>query len=56
MSLSIDTPLRAAALGILIVATVVLARGLFTGARYRDHVLALTALALVLVLLSETLS
>ncbi len=51
-----DTPLRAAALGMLLVAVVVLIRGLITGRRHRDDVLVLAGLALGLVLLSEWIS
>lgn len=53
--LAIDTPLRAAAMGVMLVAAGVLLTGLITGRRYRDHVLILTALALAMVLISEAL-
>ena len=54
--LNIDTPFRAAALGILVVAGIVLIGGLATGRRYRSHVLVLTLVALGLVAASEILS
>ncbi len=50
-----QTPLRAAALGVLIVAGFVLARGLVTGRRYRTPVMALMILAVTMVLISEAL-
>lgn len=55
MSEIIDTPLRAAALGLLAVAVGVLLRGVLRGRRYRQDVLTLTGLALGLVLISEAL-
>ena len=55
MSEAFDTPLRAAALGMLLVAGGMLAFGLATGRRHRDHVLVLTGMALGLVLISEAL-
>lgn len=51
-----DTPLRAAALGLLLVAAVLLAASLYTGrSRWRGDALLLTVLALALVLLSSVL-
>ncbi|MEM6621954.1 MAG: hypothetical protein AAF674_06970 [Pseudomonadota bacterium] len=55
MSALFDTPLRAAALGVLMVAVVMLVRGLVTGRRYRDHVMVLSVLALGMVLISEVI-
>ena len=54
--LSFDTPLRAAALGVMIVAGLVLMRGLITGREYRGQVLLLTSVALGMVLVSEALA
>lgn len=54
-TLVIDTPLRAAAMGVMFVAAGVLAAGLITGRRYRGHVLLLTGVALALTLVSEAL-
>ena len=51
-----DTPLRAAALGVLAVAATVLVAGVITRhPRWRGHVLVLAAVALGLVLLSNAL-
>lgn len=50
-----DTPLRSAALGVLIVAAVTLLRGLLLGRPYRQSVLVLASLALGMVVLSEGL-
>lgn len=50
-----DTPLRSAALGVLIVAAVTLLRGLLLGRPYRQSVLVLALLALGMVVLSEGL-
>lgn len=51
-----DTPLRAAALGMLAVAATVLAASLaLRHERWRMHVLALVAVAVVLVLVSNAL-
>lgn len=49
-----DTPLRSAALGVLIVAMIALAKGLILGQPFRASVLVLTTLALAMVLISET--
>ena len=50
-----DTPLRSAALGVLIVAAITLLRGLLLGRPYRQSVLVLASLALGMVVLSEGL-
>ena len=50
-----DTPLRSAALGVLIVAAITLARGLILAHPYRASVLILTSLALAMILVSEAL-
>ena len=50
-----DTPLRSAALGVLIVAAFSLFRGLIGGRPHRTPVLVLLGLALLLVLISEGL-
>ena len=52
---SFDSPLRSAALGVLIVAGITLLRGLFLGRPYRQSVLVLASLALGMVVLSEGL-
>lgn len=51
-----DTPLRAAALGVLAVAASVLVAGLVTrNSRWRSHALVLVCVALGMVLLSKVL-
>lgn len=50
-----NTPLRSAALGIMIVAVLTMLRGLLLGNSYRLSVLVLAALAVCLVLISEAL-
>ena len=50
-----DSPLRSAALGVLIVSAAVLLRGLLQGRPYRQPVLVLTSLAVGMVVLSEGL-
>lgn len=52
---SFDSPMRSAALGVLLVATITLLRGLLQGTPYRTPVLVLTSLALAMVVLSEGL-
>ena len=52
---SFDSPLRSAALGVLIVAAFTLSRGLLQGRPYRLPVLVLTSLALGMVVVSEGL-
>lgn len=49
------TPLRSAALGVLIVAMITLVRGVFLGRTYKLSVLVLIVLAICLVLISEIL-
>ena len=56
MNAVFDTPLRSAALGVLIIAGIALLRGLLQGRPYRASVLVLTALALGMVLISESIS
>ena len=55
MSDLFDTPLRSAALGVLIVAGFTMVSGLLLGCAYRKPVLILNALALTMVLISEVL-
>ncbi len=55
MSLMFDTPLRSAALGVLIVAGIALLRGIVQGRPYRATVLVLATLALGMMLISESL-
>ncbi len=50
-----DSPLRSAALGMLIVSAAVLLRGLLQGRAYRRPVLVLTSLAIGMIVLSEGL-
>ena len=50
-----DSPLRSAALGVLLVSVAILLRGLLQGRPYRKPVLVLTSLALAMVVLSEGL-
>lgn len=55
MSELFDTPLRSAALGVLIIAFLTLLRGIFLGKPFRSPVLILSALALGMVIVSESL-
>ena len=55
MSELFNTPLRSAALGVLIVALITLLRGLFFAWPYKASVLTLTSLALGMVAISEGL-
>jgi hypothetical protein len=53
MNAMFDTPLRSAALGVLIVAAFTLTRGLATGRPYKTPTFVLGVLALAMVLVSE---
>ncbi len=55
MSELFKTPLRSAALGVLIVAGIALFRGFVQGRPYRASVLVLTSLTLAMILISEGL-